>query len=391
MKKRYVPLLLIPLLLSGCNYTGGLAYNEIVTKITQNIASVGDVIQYLNNDPIQTNLATFEGRAYFQMQNSDEYDHLQDPYTGERRVEIVQYENTEDYKPLRLLKIEQETVIDEDDKEEIEYTVTLQEEISEGDFALGIEVPNSTHGYNFLTGEDTNTYLNASREIVNACNYTIKQSEEKQGFYTIQINDEDSRDNLKYLSLKISGVSYTPQYTDEAYLWEYLPEANTFISNIENEHTGEVTIFIYGRVGSPRQIYAMNAVSRSNSILTRVPLHLDKNNFYIEDDGRLDSNCQYYAIRSSLVSTNTGYDYDLKIGRTDEGHIIFYAPQTNLNRLVYGVIGIDQYVTISGKADVALEYDENGYLLRECYISLEYYKSGQVAFGDYTYTYNVED
>ena len=389
MKKRYVPLLLIPLLLSGCNYTGGLAFKEIVTQISQTISSPEDVLQYLNNDPIETNNATFEGKAYFQMQNSDEYNHLEDPYTGQREVEVVQYEDTEDYKPLRLLSIEAKTTTDDEGKEQTEYTIIEHDNISEGNFALGIEVPNSVHGYNFLTGVDTNTYLNASREIDNACTFAIKESENNPGYYTIQINDEDSDDNQAYLGLNISGISYIPQYLEEEYLWQYLPEANTFVSIMENEHGEEITIYVYGRVGSPRQIYAMNAIYRTNSILTRVPLHLDRNNFYIEDNGRLDSNCQYYSIRTSLVSTNTGYDYELRIGRTDEGHIIFYAPQSNLSRLVYGVIGVDTYVTISGKADVALEYDENGYLIRECYISLEYYKSGQVAFGDYTYTYNA--
>lgn len=389
MKKRYVPLLLIPLLLSGCNYTGGLAFKEIVTQISQTISSPEDVLQYLNNDPIETNNATFEGKAYFQMQNSDEYNHLDEPFTGQREVEVVQYEDTEDYKPLRLLSIEAETTTDDEGKEQTEYTIIEHDNISEGNFALGIEVPNSVHGYNFLTGVDTNTYLTASREIENACTFAIKESENNPGYYTIQINDEDSDDNQAYLGLNISGISYIPQYLEEEYLWQYLPQANTFVSIIENEHGEEITIYVYGRVGSPRQIYAMNAVYKTNSILTRVPLHLDRNNFYIEDNGRLDSNCQYYSIRTSLVSTNTGYDYELRIGRTDEGHIIFYAPQSNLSRLVYGVIGVDTYVTISGKADVALEYDENGYLIRECYISLEYYKSGQVAFGDYTYTYNA--
>lgn len=389
MKKRYVPLLLIPLLLSGCNYTGGLAFEEIVTQISQTISNPEDVLQYLNNDPIATNNATFEGKAYFQMQNSDEYNHLEDPYTGQREVEVVQYEDTEDYKPLRLLSIKAETITDDEGEDQTKYTVIEHDEISEGDFALGIEVPNSPLKYNFLSGTDTNTYLNASREVENACAFTIKESENNPGFYTIQINDPDSRDDQAYLGLNISGISYTPQYLEEEYLWQYLPEANTFVSIIEDEHGEEITIYMYGRVGSPRQIYAMNAIYRTNSILTRVPLHLDRNNFYIEDNGRLDSNCQYYSIRTSLVSTNTGYDYELRIGRTDEGHIIFYAPQSNLSRLVYGVIGVDTYVTISGKADVALEYDENGYLIRECYISLEYYKSGQVAFGDYTYTYNA--
>ena len=52
------------------------------------------------------------------MQNSDEYNHLEDPYTGQRKVEVVQYEDTEDYKPLRLLSIEAETTTDEEDNEE---------------------------------------------------------------------------------------------------------------------------------------------------------------------------------------------------------------------------------------------------------------------------------
>ncbi len=396
MKFKYVPLLLIPLLvLSGCNPGGGLAYGEIVNQVVETIDDPEDIVQYLGSSNVELNEVQYTGYTYFQVQTSDEYNHLEGsedgPITGTTTVYQTPYmlEDTT-YLALRIIQY------DEDSE-----TYSMVEDLStidpDTDYYLGAEFDNDRYlGFTFLTGAyQTDGALTASREATNILAFKINVLEDNK--LTIQVNEDKStvRANLgDYLALSIDGITYRPTYSSDEFVWEWQEDYYTLIYNHTNDEGEEIEIFVYGSYTTTgaRYVYAMASRYANSSIMLRVPLHLDYTNFYVtSSDGTLSSTSQYYTIKYALVSANTGSDYDLSIGRTSDGHIIFYAASTNKAANFYGFIDESTAIYMSIKADIALEYDENGYLIREAFVPLQYQAEGKSAYGDYHYSYYAEE
>lgn len=159
---------------------------------------------------------------------------------------------------------------------------------------------------------------------------------------------------------------------------EYLSpeEADAFVEQMPEityaKFSYESEINLFG-VEDEKEGRKMDLIEDAKSKIIRAPMVLDEENFYIVNEkGNLDPNCQYYLLKSRLVHSNPGKDIDVSIGTTKENHIIFYVHNSNNKITFYQGDENGEDVSFVAKYDLAFEYDEYGYLIKESFYTCNY-------------------
>ncbi len=367
MKKKLLSLLVIPLLLSACSNNGGdFAYNQMVKLINTNISSPEEAVEYVSDEIPTEGDATYTGKTFFAFNDYTGYNRLEEPLTGSVEAFVV-------YRDQYLQIIDPNT-------SSVTSSVT-----SGQDYYLGY-VNARNQRLSYLTGgvPRGSSALECSRELDNAALFTTTVDGDN---YNFKVKKEESNYNGMYVAIAANeeGSGYYPQYQEEVFNFSYDLDYNALYQSFDG---GDTNVYICS-TSSSLSMVCLTSPEISTSTLLGVPMQINKETFYsLTSNGSISTSCSYSRIKQALVWSIVGYDYELRMGLTKDNHLIFYAPSSNMLKIFSaGIFSENDQISISNKSNMAVEYDEQGRLVRETYVSLMYYDKNVGAYADYIYTY----
>ena len=151
-------------------------------------------------------------------------------------------------------------------------------------------------------------------------------------------------------------VEVVNSFTSATYsIYNYTITGNAL--GIEANRTSNDNVFI------DDTYYEGETPTTYSSRMLSLPFNIGGDDFYItNENGNVNSGCEYYSIYSKLVNT-AGSITEMQTEFTSNGGIRFFSRNSDVTLTISSIYA--SAITVNARFDIDIVYDNNGYLVSE--------------------------